>query len=53
MNHISATTFFKFILIKLGKALFFGDVALLAARELELGLEGGLNHLLLVLQLGE
>ena len=42
---------FKFISIKLSKSLL-GDVDLLAARELELGPREGLNHMLLVPQLG-
>lgn len=42
---------FKLILIRFGKALPFGDMVLLAARELELGYVWGLNHLLFVLQL--
>ena len=40
---------FKFILIKLSKSPLLGDVDLLAARELELGPEEGLSHMLLVL----
>ena len=43
---------FKFVHIKLSKAPLLGDVDLLAARELELGPALGLNHMLLVLQLG-
>ncbi|TEA23207.1 hypothetical protein DBR06_SOUSAS5510013, partial [Sousa chinensis] len=43
---------FKLICIKLSKSPLLGDVDLLAARELELGPAEGLNHMLLVLQLG-
>ena len=43
---------FKFIHIKLSKSPILGDVDLLAASELELGPAEGLNHILLVLQLG-
>ena len=46
-NHV-----FKFIHIKLSISLLPGDVDLLVARELELGPVEGLNHMLLVLQLG-
>ena len=42
---------FIFICIELSKSLL-GDVDFLAARELELGPAEGLNHWLLVLQLG-
>ena len=42
----------KFIRIELGKSPLLGDVDLLMARELELGLAEGCNHVLLVLQLG-
>ena len=43
---------FKFIGIKLSKSPLLGDVDLLVTRELELGPAEGLNHMLLVLQLG-
>ena len=43
---------FKFICIKLSKSPLLGDVDLLVARELKLGPVEGLNHMLLVLQLG-
>ena len=43
---------FKFLRVKLSKRPLLGDVALLAARELELGPVEGLNHMLLVLQPG-
>ena len=46
-HHVS-----KFIRIKLSKSSLLGDTDLLAARELELGPVEGLNHMLLVLQLG-
>ena len=38
--------------MNLSKSPLLGDVDLLAARELELGLAEGFNHMLLVLQLG-
>ena len=43
---------FKFIHIKHSKSPLLGDVDPLAAKELELGPELGLNHMLLVQQLG-
>ncbi|KAB0398673.1 hypothetical protein E2I00_013128 [Balaenoptera physalus] len=43
---------FKFIRVKLRQSPLLGDEDLLAARELELGPAEGLNHMLLVLQLG-
>ena len=43
---------FKFVGVKLSKSPLLGYVDLLAARELELGPAEGLNHMLLVLQLG-
>ena len=43
---------FKFICIKLSKSSLPVDVDLLTAVELELGPAEGLNHMLLVLQLG-
>ena len=43
---------FKFIHIKLSKSPILGDMDLLEAKELERGLAEGLNHMLLVLQLG-
>lgn len=43
---------FKFILVKLNEDSLFGDVDLLAARELELGPAQGLSHMFLVLQCG-
>ena len=42
----------KFFCIKINKSSLVGDVDPLAARKLELGLEQGLNHMLLFLQLG-
>lgn len=42
----------KFFCINLNKSSLVGDVDPLAARKLELGLKQGLNHMLLVLQLG-
>ena len=46
-HHVS-----KFICIKLSISPLLGDVDILEARELELGPVEGLNHMLLVLQLG-
>lgn len=46
-NHV-----FKFIHFKLNESPRLGDVALLVARELDLGPVEGLSHMLLVLQLG-
>ena len=43
---------FKFIHIKLVKSPLLGDVDLLVTREVEHGPAEGLNHMLLVLQLG-
>jgi hypothetical protein len=43
---------FKFIHIELNTSLLLGGVDLLVARELELGPEESLNHMLLVLHLG-
>ena len=43
---------FRFICITLSKSPLFGDADVLAAREPELGPAQGLNHVLLVLQLG-
>ena len=53
MSHFFCHYVFKFIHIKLHKPPLLGDGDLLVARELEQGLEEGLSHLPLVLQLGE
>ena len=47
-----ASHVFKFIHFKLNESPLLGDVALLVARELDLGPVEGLSHVLLVLQLG-
>ena len=51
MSHFSATMFSNSSPLN-SKSPLLGDVDLLVARELELGPAEGLNHMLLVLQLG-